>query len=85
MILEVGGDSVTVILHDCNLKCCVVLQGYSGCPNKYNVYHECTAFCEEKWGQGFIEPDPSYMRKKQRMLLNYPLPENWVEVYDPGT
>ncbi|XP_021937459.1 polyglutamine-binding protein 1 isoform X2 [Zootermopsis nevadensis] len=61
------------------------LMGYSGCPNKYNIYHECTAYCEEKWEQGFVEPDSVYMRKKQRMLLKYPLPENWVEVYDPGT
>ncbi|XP_069691627.1 polyglutamine-binding protein 1 [Periplaneta americana] len=61
------------------------LMGHYGCPNKYNIFHECTTYCEEHWSQGIIDPDPSYMRKKQRMLLKYPLPENWVEVYDPGT
>ena len=65
--------------------CYIVFQGHYGCPNKSNIYHECTTFCEERWGQGIIDPDPSYMRKKQRMLLKYPLPENWVEIYDPGT
>lgn len=59
--------------------------GHYGCPNKSNIYHECTPFCEERWGQGITDPDSSYMRKKQRMLLKYPLPENWVEIYDPGT
>lgn len=61
------------------------LMGHFGCPNKYNIYHECTSYCEERWGQGHKEPDPAYVRKKQRMLLKYPLPENWAEIYDPGT
>ncbi|KAJ9577782.1 hypothetical protein L9F63_005638, partial [Diploptera punctata] len=61
------------------------LMGHFGCPNKFNIYHECTSYCEERWGQGHTEPDPGYVRKKQRMLLKYPLPENWVEIYDPGT
>ncbi|XP_063238086.1 polyglutamine-binding protein 1 [Bacillus rossius redtenbacheri] len=61
------------------------LMGHSGCPNKYNIYHECTSFCRELWGNGHDEPEETYMRKKKKMLAKYPLPENWVEVYDPGT
>nr|CAD7200896.1 unnamed protein product [Timema douglasi] len=61
------------------------LMGHPGCPNKYNIYHECTGLCMELWGDGHPEPDEVYKRKKLNMLLKYPLPDNWVEVYDPGT
>nr|CAD7431284.1 unnamed protein product [Timema monikensis] len=61
------------------------LMGHPGCPNKYNIYHECTGLCLELWGDGHPEPDEVYKRKKLNMLLKYPLPDNWVEVYDPGT
>lgn len=56
-----------------------------GCPNKWNIYHECTAFCKEHWGAGKPNPSPNSERKRLRMLKKYPLPEGWDEVYDPGT
>nr|CAD7269643.1 unnamed protein product [Timema shepardi] len=56
------------------------LMGHPGCPNKYNIYHECTGLCLELWGDGHPEPDEVYKRKKLNMLLKYPLPDNWVEV-----
>lgn len=59
--------------------------GHYGCPNKSNIFHECSKFCKEHWGDGKIEPDMKYLLKKQKMLIKYPLPENWTEVYDPGT
>ncbi|KAK6620880.1 hypothetical protein RUM43_011178 [Polyplax serrata] len=61
------------------------IKGYPGCPNKYNIYHECTSYCKEKYGNGKVTPDPKYMYLKNKMLMKYPLPEGWQEVYDPGT
>lgn len=61
------------------------IKGYPGCPNKYNIYHECSSYCKEKYGNGITTPDPRYLYLKNRMLMKYPLPEGWHEVYDPGT
>ncbi|KAF4527528.1 hypothetical protein B566_EDAN015628 [Ephemera danica] len=61
------------------------IMGYPGCPNKYNIYHECGAYCNIYWGNGILEPDKSYLKKKKKMLNKYPLPEHWREEYDPGT
>lgn len=62
-----------------------LIQGFSGCPNKWNPYHTCTPYCKERWGEGNPTPDPEYERRRQKMLMIYPLPEGWQEVYDPGT
>ena len=63
--------------------------GYPGCPNKWNVYHECVIFCQHHWGSGRPETnlDPEYAAKHAKMVAKYasPLPEGWKEVYDPGT
>ena len=61
------------------------MQGYNGCPNKWNPYHSCSVFCDERWGEGKVIPDPEYERRRQKMLLIYPLPDGWQEIYDPGT
>ena len=64
-------------------------QGYPGCPNKWNVYHECSVFCQRHWGSGKPESniDPEYAAIRIKMLTKYasPLPEGWKEKYDPGT
>lgn len=72
-------EEVTSIQADKHFK------GHSGCPNKWNVYHECTSFCIRQWGKGKVIPDLIYMRKFNRLMAKYPLPSNWKEVYDPGT
>ena len=59
-------------------------QGMLGCPNKWNLYHECTDFCQRRWGAG-RDPDPKLELKRLKMLEKYPLPPTWSEVYDPGT
>jgi len=60
--------------------------GFPGCPNKWNVYHECVLACQHKWGGGKINPDPEYVEKHKKMMKKYgPLPEGWKEQYDPGT
>ncbi|XP_071441074.1 polyglutamine-binding protein 1 [Hetaerina americana] len=63
----------------------IKLLGHQGCPNKYNVHHDCTDFCKTYWGKGHVIPDPAYLKKKMNMLNKYPLPENWAENYDAGT
>ncbi|XP_017892654.1 polyglutamine-binding protein 1 [Ceratina calcarata] len=59
--------------------------GYSGCPNKYNIYHECTKKCKELWGLGHVQPSDKYLKKQMRLIQRYPLPETWKAIYDPGS
>lgn len=56
-----------------------------GCPNKVNPYHVCTEFCRLRWRNGFGEPEKYTEKKRQLMLLKYPKPPGWKEIYDPGT
>uniref|UniRef100_A0A1B0GQN4 Polyglutamine tract-binding protein 1 n=1 Tax=Phlebotomus papatasi TaxID=29031 RepID=A0A1B0GQN4_PHLPP len=39
--------------------------GYKGCPNKYNIFHKCTLFCINRWGDGIAHPSEEYMRRKE--------------------
>lgn len=57
-------------------------KGYIYCPNKNNIFHDCTKFCEETWRKR--EPTSKYLKRKKRMLAKYPLPSHWKEVYDAG-
>lgn len=45
----------------------------------------CAPFCLERWTEGQAQPDAEYERRRQKMLLVYPVPDGWQEVYDPGT
>jgi polyglutamine-binding protein 1 len=58
-------------------------KGWSTCPNKSNIHHECTYWCETHW-KGVLTPDPRYMRNMQKLLFKYPLPNSWTEVFDKG-
>ncbi|KAK0089468.1 hypothetical protein PV325_007218 [Microctonus aethiopoides] len=58
--------------------------GYSGCPNKYNIYHECSKKCKDLWGAGHLQPSEKYLKWQMKLLQKYPLPETWKAVYDPG-
>lgn len=58
--------------------------GVKGCPNKYNVHHICTVYCLERWGEGLQKPPKSYRDRFNRLLERYPLPKNWVHVWDSG-
>jgi len=59
--------------------------GHYGCPNKVNVYHNCTEYCVRRWGRGKVQPSAVDSKRRARMLKKYPLPPGWIEVYDPGT
>lgn len=60
------------------------INGYKGCPNKYNIYHRCSLYCVNKFGDGIKEPSNDYQTRKYRLLKRYPLPRDWKEVYDNG-
>lgn len=56
-----------------------------GCPNKYNIYHECSHYCLDKFGT--LEwPAPTIEQRKQLALIlkTFPLTNEWLVVYDPG-
>jgi len=61
-------------------------KGYvaAGCPNKSNIYHDCGDYCEKRWGAGQEEPSEDMKRKFKKILKRYPLPEGWMDVWDPG-
>lgn len=58
-------------------------KGYVYCPNKVNMFHICSVFCETNW-RGHSTPDPAYARSMQKLLFKHPLPSNWIEVFDKG-
>lgn len=58
--------------------------GYKCCPNKSNIFHKCTLACANRWGDGILQPSEEYMKRKSRLLKRYPLPNQWVELYDFG-
>lgn len=60
------------------------INGYKGCPNKYNIHHKCSSYCVNTFGDGIKEPLKSYVKRKVRLLRRYPLPKDWKEVYDDG-
>lgn len=60
------------------------IKGHRGCPNKSNIYHECSKFCVKKWKQGKITPNEKYLNNKRKLLELWPLPQCWEEVYDEG-
>ena len=60
--------------------------GHTGCPNKWNVYHECVLYCKQFWGAGLREPvNKEYVAAHSKMIQKYyPLPDGWREMYDAG-
>lgn len=58
----------------------------TACPHRSNPYHECLAYCRKRYGMRDWDPDDDQLRKRDRMLRKYPLPQGWVEVgdYDTG-
>ncbi|XP_064073980.1 polyglutamine-binding protein 1 [Vanessa tameamea] len=61
------------------------IRGHKGCPNKSNIYHECSKFCVKTWKQGKFTPSEKYLELKKKVLEIWPLPPGWEEVYDEGT
>lgn len=62
------------------------LKDYKGaayCPNKYNIHHDCTLWCQTHW-KVHTMPEQKYAYNVRIMLEKYPLPHNWTEVFDKG-
>ena len=55
-----------------------------GCPNKFNLNHFCNEFCVEKFGAGVEQPPEDTQRLYEKLLIKYPLTDDWVEVWEPG-
>jgi len=55
------------------------------CPNSNNPFHQCTAYCKNKFGFKQFTPDPVMERRRLRMLKMYPVPPGWKEVPDLHT
>ena len=60
--------------------------GHPGCPNKWNIYHDCVPYCKQFWGAGLREPvNKEYIIAHAAMMERYsPLPDGWREMYDCG-
>lgn len=56
-----------------------------GCPNKYNVYHTCERYCLENYGK-LENTEPTLEQRKllASLLKTFPLPDDWVVVFEPG-
>jgi len=63
--------------------------GFPCCPNKWNIYHECSTFCQNHWNfkqSKGPEPGSEYdIVHKNMMEAIGTLPEEWQEKWDPGT
>ncbi len=46
-----------------NLSLYLTTQGYPGCPNKWNVYHDCGLWCQNTWGGGKHSPEQEYLTR----------------------
>lgn len=56
-----------------------------GCPNKYNIYHECGQYCIENYGKPeSLEPTLEQRKQLALILRTYPMSSEWTVVYDPG-
>lgn len=56
--------------------------GFKLCPNKYNIWHNCTLYCVNRWATGRPKPSEKYLRRYKRLLRKYPLGKDWKETYD---
>lgn len=56
-----------------------------GCPHKYNVYHECSQYCVDKYSKPeSIEPNLEQRKQLALILRTFPMTNEWTVVYDPG-
>lgn len=56
-----------------------------GCPNKYNVYHECSQYCLDNYSESeSIGPTLEQRKHLAIILKHYPMSNEWTIVYDPG-
>lgn len=62
-----------------------VAKSVIGCPNKYNIYHECSQYCVSNYSQpGNLSPTIEQRKQLALVLRTYPMSNEWTVVYDPG-
>ncbi|XP_055624989.1 uncharacterized protein DDB_G0284459 [Toxorhynchites rutilus septentrionalis] len=59
-------------------------QSVDGCQNKYNIYHHCSMYCVQRYGEVEFEIEKEYEKRAKRLLERYPLPRHWRKEYDIG-
>uniref|UniRef100_A0A8D8KK84 Polyglutamine-binding protein 1 n=1 Tax=Culex pipiens TaxID=7175 RepID=A0A8D8KK84_CULPI len=59
-------------------------QSVDGCQNKYNIYHHCTMYCVQRYGEVEFEIEKEYEKRVKRLLERYPLPRHWRKEFDIG-
>lgn len=56
-----------------------------GCPNKYNIYHECGQYCIDNYSEPeSLEPTLEQRKQLALILRAYPMSNEWTVVFDPG-
>ncbi|KPL98661.1 hypothetical protein QR98_0003670 [Sarcoptes scabiei] len=56
-----------------------------GCPNKSNIYHNCTDYCAKKYADVSLKPTKILRRQFQILLERFPLKDSvWEQIYEPG-
>uniref|UniRef100_A0A1Q3F325 Putative polyglutamine tract-binding protein pqbp-1 n=1 Tax=Culex tarsalis TaxID=7177 RepID=A0A1Q3F325_CULTA len=59
-------------------------QSVDGCQNKNNIYHHCSMYCVQRYGEVEFEIEKEYEKRVKRLLERYPLPRHWRKEYDIG-
>lgn len=56
-----------------------------GCPNKYNIYHDCSQYCRDNYSKPkSYEPSMEQRKNLALLLRTFPISNEWTPVYDPG-
>lgn len=56
----------------------------AGCPSKYSICHDCSDYCQKRFGNGKENPSPTTQRNFQKLTKRYPLFEEWEQIWDAG-
>lgn len=74
------GSSQTELRHEPE-----VIETVLGCPNKSNIYHDCSQYCKNTYSN-IEQPEPTLLQRKHLALIlrTLPIMEDWSIVYDPG-
>lgn len=81
---EKGGSDEDESEEEMDTVSCNKIPAVTGCPNKTNLYHDCTEYCLKTYGSGKEVPSPITERKYRTLLRRFPLPNGWQDVWEPG-
>lgn len=56
-----------------------------GCPNKWNIYHECRQYCVDNYSKlETVKPTIEQRKQLALILQTFPISNEWTVVFDPG-